>query len=158
LQAQKLLQETGTPTLAKAAIDVVQAGVDQKDQASNAQNDQYAKLLGYASYMELVSASTMLLGRNGQPWFISAVKHGKWLAWNEKVPFAARELDSREAAIRHVQEQSSHRSSIRFRSNSLFREGWNLSGHSGYRFDSFVDPHCRAAPQPTMGTMFRGLG
>lgn len=102
-EAQRLLESTGTPELAKHAIDV--AGERQEYTA----RDDFARRAGFASFQELLAASAPVTAANGQTWYATPVPNHKWIAWNE-VDLRDDQWDSQEAAIRWINESAASES------------------------------------------------
>ncbi len=98
-EADRLLESTGTPELAKHAIDVAS---ERKDFTAR---DDFARRVGFASYQELLAASAPLVNSNGQTWYTTWTVNNKWIAWNE-VELRDDRWDSREGAIRWINESA----------------------------------------------------
>ncbi len=82
LQAQQLVEETGSPELAKHAID---GTADHQTPVSEAGEDseaaQFARRLGFANYAALEAVSTPVLCDNGQLRMVGSTPNGKWIIW-----------------------------------------------------------------------------
>ncbi|MBL8828880.1 MAG: hypothetical protein JNM18_18010 [Planctomycetaceae bacterium] len=82
LQAQKLVEETGSPELAKHAIDGATKQPEQPAaSADESEAAQFARRLGFASYAALEAMSTPVLSDNGQLRMVGAMPSGKWIIW-----------------------------------------------------------------------------
>jgi len=106
IQAQKLLDEAGSPDLAKHAVDA--AAKTQPLPASA--HDQFARQLGFASYLSLFEASTPLMSAVGKQWFVTALRTDQWILWNDSDLAAAGAYPTRETAERAVPSSGSDRS------------------------------------------------
>ena len=103
IQAQKLLDEAGSPNLAKHAVDA--AAKTQPLSASA--HDQFARQLGFASYLSLFEASTPLRSAVGKQWFVTALRTDLWVVWNDSDLSTAGTYPTREAAGRAVPSSAS---------------------------------------------------
>lgn len=82
IQAQKLIEETGSPELAKHAID----GTTDHHHSEPAEDDggertEFAQRLGFDSYRALEAMSTPVLSENGQLRMVGSLPGGKWIIW-----------------------------------------------------------------------------
>jgi hypothetical protein len=102
--AQKLIDNAGSPELAKKAVD--SAARDHKTQPSAAgggsAKDRLARNHGFNSYLELFEASTTMSQSDGKNWFVTAVPGGKWIMWNDRDLEAHRSFDTFEEACAQV--------------------------------------------------------
>lgn len=78
LQAQKLIEQTGTPELAKQAIEAA-----QQPDLPPVSKDELATRLGYTSFLELFEASTPVAARDGTTWYLTPGVQGNWLVWSD---------------------------------------------------------------------------
>jgi hypothetical protein len=77
LEAQKLLDQAGSPDLAKQAIDAV-----AEAQALNSPRDELARHAGFPSWSALEASSVPLSGADGNCWFVTPLADERWIAWN----------------------------------------------------------------------------
>ena len=96
IQAQKLLKEAGSPELAKHAVD------EATQPATGSPQDEFARNLGFASYLSLFEDSKRLAAGQGKQWFVTAIRNGQWILWNDKDLALFGTFDSREEAERAV--------------------------------------------------------
>jgi hypothetical protein len=106
-QAQKLLDEAGSPDLAKHAVDA--AAKTQPLPVSA--HDQFARQLGFASYLSLFEASTPIMSAVGKQWLVTALRTDQWILWNDADLTVAGTYPTREAAERAVSSTDSDRAS-----------------------------------------------
>ena len=84
-EAQRLIDDAGSPELAKKAIDsAAQEHVKQPVQRSESEKDRFAHNHGFRSYLELFEASTTMSQTDGKNWFVTALPGGKWIKWNDQ--------------------------------------------------------------------------
>lgn len=95
VQAEKLLDEAGTPGLAKQAVEVAA----QQRMPIPASYDEFARQNGFNSYLELFEASAPIVAIDGQKWLLTAVSGGEWITWKEQDFTALRRFHSRDEAI-----------------------------------------------------------
>ena len=104
-QAQRLLDDAGSPELAKHAVDAVAKSLPL---ATNVQSlatsahDQFARQLGFVSYLSLFEASTPLRGTVGKQWFLTALRTDLWVVWNDTDLTTSGTHPTREAAERAI--------------------------------------------------------
>jgi hypothetical protein len=79
LEAQHLVDTVGSTELAKQAVD---AAAEPKRTESE-QRDEFAKRLGFGSYLEMFESAEPLQDRAGQTWLVSAVG-SKSAVWSEQ--------------------------------------------------------------------------
>ena len=96
-QAERLLPEAGTPELAKHAVDSL-----AEPQPAAADKDEFARRLGFASYLDLFEASTRATSDGGRNWFITALRGGSWIAWNDADLIASDTFPSAAEARRQI--------------------------------------------------------
>lgn len=96
-QAKKLVDEAGSPELAKQAVDA--AG---KLHVVAADKDEFARRLEFTSYLDLFEASTAAASVEGKNWFITALRGGGWIVWNDVDLIASDLFSSPENARRHL--------------------------------------------------------
>lgn len=104
--ASHLVEQTGSPELAKHAIDTVQ----KREQQPPADKDDFAAQLGFASYLEMFEASSTVSGKDGESWLITPSDNGKWIAWNEQHLQLDNTFDSKGEAEAFVRERTQERS------------------------------------------------
>ena len=92
IQAQKLLEQAGSPELAKHAVDAAAGGGEGSPQ------DQFARELGFASYLSLFEDSSLILADADRQWFVTAIRNGEWVLWNDSDLKVAGTYQSRAAA------------------------------------------------------------
>jgi hypothetical protein len=97
-EAERLLESTGTPELAKHAIDVAQ---ERKLIVEPAARDQLARRVGFDSYEALQGASAPFKTA-GRTWYLVPTADGDWVAWNE-TDYQEHRWESQEAAVRDIQ-------------------------------------------------------
>jgi hypothetical protein len=97
LEAQKLLDEAGSPDLAKQAIDAA-----AETQAINSPREQMARQSGFASWAELEATSIPLSQAAGNPWFAAPITGEQWIAWNQQSCEITQEFASLEDLYRHL--------------------------------------------------------
>jgi hypothetical protein len=82
LQAKKLIEKTGSPELAKHAVDQATPSVPAGEE-----RESHARAFGFESYATLYLASEPLIGPEGEPWRAARLGSGKWIVWqNETWP------------------------------------------------------------------------
>jgi hypothetical protein len=77
-QAQKLLEQAGSPELAQQIVDSAAVTVPH-----GSPQDEFARSLGFASYLSLFEDSTALSADREKQWFVTAVQRGQWILWND---------------------------------------------------------------------------
>lgn len=87
--ATELLEETGSPELAKHAIDQAARRVanEPNGQRQQANRDHFARELGFRTYDDLVSASPAINADDKHRWHVTQVTRDQqqfWTAWNEQ--------------------------------------------------------------------------
>jgi hypothetical protein len=93
IEAQKLLEQAGSPELAKHAVDAA----TQKP-AQGSPQDEFARRLGFASYLLLFEDSALLAAEPGKQWFTTALARDEWILWNDVDLQVAGTFPAREAA------------------------------------------------------------
>jgi hypothetical protein len=104
-QAQRLVDEAGSPELAKQAVDSLGAFSGSKATAQSlatSAHDQFARELGFASYLSLFEASTPIKSAAGRQWFTTALRNDQWIVWNDADLEVAGTYLTREAAERSM--------------------------------------------------------
>jgi hypothetical protein len=97
MQAQQLVQETGSSELAKHVIDEVAHEIEQlPDQAA------FARQFGFESYLAMFEASTPMNSDDGRNWLITTIAGGEWIAWNESELGTYQKFQSLEEAARLI--------------------------------------------------------
>ncbi|MEX2173679.1 MAG: hypothetical protein WD872_04910 [Pirellulaceae bacterium] len=79
-QARKLIDEAGSPDLAKQALE--SAADDQP--LGNSRQDAFARQSGFPSYLALFEASTPMASEAGKNWHITALPKKEWMVWNDR--------------------------------------------------------------------------
>ena len=102
--AQKLVDQTGSPELAKQAIDAV--AERQKTGRTEDKKDAFSKQLGFESYLELFEASTPVPSRDGKSWCVTSDRQGQWVVWNDRDLRVQQRFSSREDAVASVAGQA----------------------------------------------------
>jgi hypothetical protein len=112
-QAQKLLDEAGSRERAKHAVDVVAStqAASGRSLAIGAAAEQFARQLGFASYLSLFEGSTPVASAAGKQWFVTALKTQEWVVWNDDDLSIVGTFPSREAAERAVPSPTTKRPS-----------------------------------------------
>jgi len=67
-----------------------------------ADKDEFARRLGFTSYLDLFEASTPAGTAEGKNWFITALSGGRWVVWNDENLTASDSFASLEDARRHL--------------------------------------------------------
>ena len=78
IEAQKLVDIAGSVELAKQAVAAATEPTISKNR------DQFAQQLGFASFLEMFEASTVTSDASGGTWFITPLRAGELLVWNER--------------------------------------------------------------------------
>jgi hypothetical protein len=97
-QARRLVDELGSPELAKQAVDSVAGTVAGATDAK----ERLARELGFVSYLDLFEASTPVRSSDERNWFVTSKPGGTWVAWNEQELAPGEEYDSMEGAMTSV--------------------------------------------------------
>jgi hypothetical protein len=77
--AQRLIHQAGSPSLAKRAVD--QAA--EREAIPDFRQDQFALRWGFPSRREMLAASRPAGAARGQFWWTTAVGQGRWIAWSD---------------------------------------------------------------------------
>jgi hypothetical protein len=77
MRAQRLLEQTGSPDLARHAADLATG------EPLGSPLDEFARGLGFASYLSLFEDSTRLAAEPGKQWFVTAIRNKEWILWND---------------------------------------------------------------------------
>lgn len=99
-QAKRLVEEAGSKERAKHAVDAAGDAAPLAMQAAD--KDQFARQLGFTSYLDLFEASTRESSADGGSWFTTAVRGGGWVAWNDVDLTASQRVATIEEARRQV--------------------------------------------------------
>lgn len=103
LPAQQLLAATGSPDLAKQAIDVAH---ERQEGAATDEETSLAKAAGYDSVDSLRHTATAISDRADSTWWIAPTQSQmEWIAWRSESPGEYHRFASRESALRWVNEQ-----------------------------------------------------
>ena len=98
MQAQTLIHQAGSPTLAKAAVD----GAAERETIPDFREDQFGLRFGFASRPELLAASTPLTAADGTAWWTTAIPGHRWIVWNQEDMSAAQTYATLEEARNSV--------------------------------------------------------
>jgi hypothetical protein len=98
LQAQRLLEEAGSPELAKHAVD---AAAEQQSQAEDLLNQG-----GFASWDEMLTFSTSIRFDGEQWWITPFREQAGWMLWSQRGGASPQLFASFEEAHRHLLHQS----------------------------------------------------
>jgi hypothetical protein len=83
LQAKQLLQETGSPELAKHAVDQAQAQADMPTPPpTEADQDAAARQFGYDSFAALIKDSVAFPVERGDGLMVCELKDGRWIRFD----------------------------------------------------------------------------
>jgi len=77
--AQRLIHQAGSPSLAKQAVD--QAA--KREAIPEFRQDLFAQRWGFNSRQEFLAASHPVMGARGQSWWTTAVGTQRWIAWSD---------------------------------------------------------------------------
>lgn len=99
IEAQKLLEQAGSSELAKHAVDSA-----AQAQPHGSPQDEFARRLGFASYLSLFEDSALLTAEAGKRWFATALRKDEWVLWNDVDLEVVGSFPAREAAERAVPE------------------------------------------------------
>ena len=94
LEAQKLIHQAGSPSLAKRAVDKAA----QRESVPDFRQDQFAARWGFASRKALLAASKPLPGNGASLWWATAVSGREWIVWSDDDMSAADKFPSLEDA------------------------------------------------------------
>jgi hypothetical protein len=94
LEAQKLIHQAGSPSLAKRAVDKA----DERESVPDFRQDQFAARWGFASRKALLAASKPLPGDGVCSWWATAVEGRRWIVWSDDDMSAEAKFPSLEAA------------------------------------------------------------
>ena len=109
--AQRLIHQTGSPSLAKQAVD--QAA--KRETIPDFRQDLFAQRWGFNSRRELLTASHPVNGARGQSWWTTAVGTQRWIAWSDDdlsaedtfpTEGAAKEWIDRQTSVEEEQSES----------------------------------------------------
>jgi hypothetical protein len=101
IEAQKLLEQAGSPELAKHAVDVAAIG-----RGEGSPQDQFARRLGFASYLSLFEDSSLLFAQQDKQWFVTAIRNGEWILWNDADLMVTGIYATKDAALRAARRNS----------------------------------------------------
>jgi hypothetical protein len=90
LEAQRLLEEAGSPDLAKHAT--------VPGNSEGSPQDQFARKLGFASYLSLFEDSARLRTEPHKQWFVTALRNHEWILWNDSDLVVMGPFETKEAA------------------------------------------------------------
>jgi hypothetical protein len=110
--AQKLIHQAGSPSLAKKAVD--QAA--EREGVPDFRQDLFAQRFGFAARRDMLAASKPLAGQDGKSWWATAVDGKKWIVWSEGDMSAEDKFPTLEAAQAWVEHRDSDDRSARARS------------------------------------------
>jgi hypothetical protein len=101
VQAQKLVDEAGSPELAKQAVDSAASGNPPPAVLDAA----FGQMYGFDSAEDLFAASTPIGSADRQRWWVTQLGTSDWVAWNEADPRGNQVFESMEAAVQHIHRQ-----------------------------------------------------
>jgi len=101
--AQRLIHQAGSPSLAKQAVD--QAA--EREAIPDFRQDLFAQRWGFASRQEMLAASRPADGVRGQSWWTTAVGKRRWIAWSDDDLSADDTFPSERAAKEWIDRQTS---------------------------------------------------
>jgi hypothetical protein len=99
IEAQKLVDTTGSPELAKQAIDAAVS-------AAPKDKDELALRLGFVSYLDLFEASMLVRSASGESYYVTCDHGGRWLVWSERILDSGKRFATREDAENSVRSES----------------------------------------------------
>jgi hypothetical protein len=79
LDAQKLIHQAGSPSLAKQAVD--QAA--EREEVPDFRQDLFAQRWGFASRKDLLAVSKPINGQDGRSWWATQIAESKWITWSD---------------------------------------------------------------------------
>jgi hypothetical protein len=97
VQAQKLLDEAGSPELAKHAVDEA-----ARQPGKGSGPEELVKDWGFASWDEMITLSTNLVATDGASWWVTPRGDQGWMLWSHHDWQSPRLFASFEEARRHV--------------------------------------------------------
>jgi hypothetical protein len=97
LQAQKLLDQAGSPELARHAVNQAARAAEHADREAA-----LARECGYETYLDLFEASTPASTSDGQSRFVTAVEEKRWAVWDPNALKVVGWYDSLEEAMESV--------------------------------------------------------
>jgi hypothetical protein len=105
-QAQELIDATGSPELAKQALEAAQSEAERSagDRLISEQ-DSFAKRWGFQSYLDLFEASSLVRSAAGKNWRLNVVAGG-WIVWNETDLAASKVFATKQDALAAVPSRS----------------------------------------------------
>jgi hypothetical protein len=101
--AQRLIHQAGSPSLAKKAVD--QAA--ERETIPDFRQDQFAHRWGFTSRQEMLAASRPVNGVQGQSWWATAVADQRWIAWSDDNLSADHTFPSAQEAKEWIDRQAS---------------------------------------------------
>ncbi|HUE70912.1 MAG TPA: hypothetical protein VMP01_08480 [Pirellulaceae bacterium] len=101
IEARKLLEQAGSPELAKHAVDSA-----APRPAQGSPQDEFARRLGFGSYLSLFEDSALLVSESHKQWFATAVARDEWILWNDADLQVVGRFPAREAAERAIPSSS----------------------------------------------------
>ena len=103
LQAQQLLQETGSPELAKHAVDQAQADAGKSTAPPTpADQDAAARQFGYESFGALIEDSVPFPVERGNTLMVCELKDGRWIRFDRESWPKHEIFRSRDEAMRPI--------------------------------------------------------
>ena len=99
LEALKLLEEAGSPDLAKQAIDAA-----AEAQRLDSPREEVARQAGFSSWSALEASSVPLSVAERNHWFVAPLSCQRWIAWNMQSYTVTRQFASLEDLYRHLAE------------------------------------------------------
>jgi hypothetical protein len=98
IEAENLLDQAGSPALAKQAIDVAA----QRKRESKAHEERLAEEWGFSSRGQLLAASVTITAEDGATWWATSIDDHRWYVWNEQHHSPPAEYESLEKAKRSI--------------------------------------------------------
>jgi hypothetical protein len=95
-EAKRLLEESGTPDLARQAVPTAAPA------ARGTHNDDFAHSWGFASYLEMFEASKPIMTDGDRHWLVSNVGPDRWIAWNDLELSAVGPYAAADQAAAHI--------------------------------------------------------
>lgn len=100
-QAERLVQEAGSPERAKHAVD---AAAESRPVAA-ADKDEFARRSGFTSYLSMFEESTKVGSWGDKNWFITPLAGGGgWIVWNDCELAASQIFATSDEARQYIRE------------------------------------------------------
>lgn len=101
-QAQKLLDEAGSPEIAKHAVDEAAKERSEGPTREEERKKEIVRESGFASWEMVKALSTILVASDGLTWWITPHRQTGWMLWNQHDAQAPKLFASLEEARRHI--------------------------------------------------------